>query len=71
MPLPAVVSVVDDDESVRLALDSLLRSNGYTVRLYANAQAFLSAVPEDTGSLICDIQMPGMSGLQMYEELNA
>ncbi|VVN32858.1 Response regulator protein TmoT [Pseudomonas fluorescens] len=72
MPHTAVVSVVDDDESVRIALDSLLRSNGYTVRVYANAEDFLTCDrPQDTGCLISDIQMPGMSGIQMYEALAA
>ncbi len=72
MSYTAVVSVVDDDESVRTALDSLLRSHGYTVRVYATAEAFLSSTaPQDTGCLISDIQMPGMSGIQMYEELSA
>lgn len=68
----AVISVVDDDESVRTALDSLLRSHGYTVRAYATAEAFLSSSgANETGCLISDIQMPGMSGIQMYNELSA
>ncbi len=72
MPQAAVVSVVDDDESVRNALDSLLRSNGYTVRTYADAETFLaSSGPHDTRCLISDIQMPGMSGTQLHDELSA
>ncbi len=72
MPQSAVISVVDDDESVRMALDSLLRSNGFTVRVYACAQAFLDSTgPQDTGCLISDIQMPGMSGIQMYDQISA
>jgi FixJ family two-component response regulator len=72
MSCTSIVSVVDDDESVRTALDSLLRSHGYTVRVYANAEAFLSSTgPQDTGCLISDIQMPGLSGIQMYDELSA
>lgn len=66
----AVISVVDDDESVRTALGSLLRSHGYTVRMYPDALTFLASTgPRDTSCLISDIQMPGMSGIQMYEEL--
>ena len=66
----ALVSVVDDDDSVRMALDSLLRSSGYTVQLYATAAAFLSSVaPQNTRCLLSDIQMPGLSGIQMYDEL--
>jgi len=72
MPQAAVVSVVDDDESLRNALDSLLRSNGYTVRTYADAETFLaSSGPHDTRCLISDIQMPGMSGTQLHDELSA
>lgn len=72
MPHSAVISVVDDDESVRMALDSLLRSSGFTVRVYATAEAFLGSTgPHETVCLISDIQMPGMSGVQMYDELSA
>ena len=66
----AIISVVDNDESVRMALDSLLRSSGYTVRTYAGAHDFLfSDGPRLTSCLISDIQMPDMDGIQMYEEL--
>ncbi|MHC8395301.1 response regulator transcription factor [Pseudomonas sp. LB3P93] len=72
MSQPFIISVVDDDESVRIALDSLLRSNGYTVRVYATAEAFLSSNgPQITSCLICDVQMPDLSGIQMYEQLSA
>jgi FixJ family two-component response regulator len=67
----AIISVVDNDESVRMALDSLLRSSGYTVRTFAGAHDFLfSDGPRLTACLISDIQMPDMDGLQMYEELS-
>ncbi|MDO7900061.1 response regulator transcription factor [Pseudomonas citrulli] len=72
MPDTAIISVIDDDESVRVALDGLLRSHGYSVRTYANAQAFLASDPlDDTACLISDIQMPGMTGIQMYDLLCA
>ncbi|MBV6826354.1 response regulator transcription factor [Pseudomonas sp. PD9R] len=66
----AIISVVDNDESVRMALDSLLRSSGYTVLTYAGAHEFLfSKGPGITDCLISDIQMPDMDGIQMYELL--
>ncbi|WP_210644637.1 response regulator [Pseudomonas sp. Tri1] len=66
------IAVVDDDESVRTALKSLLRSSGYHVRTYCSAMDFLDAnAPADTHCLISDIQMPGMSGLELHEQLGA
>lgn len=68
----AMIAVVDNDESVRMALDSLLRSSGYNVRTYAGAYEFLfSEGPTQTSCLISDIQMPGMDGIAMYEQLAA
>jgi FixJ family two-component response regulator len=68
----AMIAVVDNDESVRMALDSLLRSSGYTVRTYGGAHEFLfSDGPRMTSCLISDIQMPEMDGIRMYEELSA
>lgn len=65
-----VVSVVDDDESVRFALGSLVRSMGYDVRLYESAEAFLDCGRAgDTAFLVSDIRMPGMSGVEMHERL--
>ncbi|WP_025858192.1 response regulator transcription factor [Pseudomonas sp. CHM02] len=66
------VAIVDDDEAVRMALDGLLRANGYSVRLYANADTFLrSDGLLTTACLISDIQMPGLTGIQLYETLHA
>ncbi|NUU38755.1 response regulator transcription factor [Pseudomonas sp. C2B4] len=66
----AMIAVVDNDESVRMALDSLLRSSGYTVRTYGGAREFLfSDGPRMTSCLISDIQMPEMDGIRMYEKL--
>jgi FixJ family two-component response regulator len=67
-----MIAVVDNDESVRMALDSLLRSSGYRVRTYGGAKEFLFS--EDllvTFCLISDIQMPEMDGMSMYEQLAA
>jgi len=67
----AIISIIDDDESVRIALDGLLRSHGYRVRTYPGALAFLSSCElENTTCLISDIQMPGMTGIQMCDRLS-
>ncbi|MHC6225136.1 response regulator [Pseudomonas sp. X10] len=72
MPAPANISVVDDDEAMRIALNSLLRSHGYSVKTYDSAQDFLcSDGPGQTHCLVSDIQMPGMRGIEMYEALAA
>src|SRR5215467_12097119 len=60
----AVVHIVDDDESLRRAVDSLCRSVGFETRTYATAQAFLDAKRKDMpGCLVLDVRLPGMSGL--------
>ncbi|EZP25689.1 response regulator transcription factor [Pseudomonas sp. RIT288] len=67
-----VIAVVDDDEAIRSALESLLRASQYQVLGYPGGQAFLDAEgPAQTHCLISDIQMPGMSGLQLHETLCA
>jgi FixJ family two-component response regulator len=65
-----IASVIDDDESVRTAMSSLVRSLDWDVRLYASAEAFLeSGVASHIACIISDVQMPGMSGLDMYRHL--
>jgi FixJ family two-component response regulator len=67
-----MVAVVDDDDSFRAALQRLLRSAGFTVRSFASAEEFLaSGQLNETGCLITDIRMPGMSGLDLQTKLNA
>ena len=67
----ATVMVVDDDSGVRNAMRVLLRSVGLNCILYASAKEFLEAYqPSQTGCLVLDIRMPGMSGLELQEELN-
>ena len=67
-----MVAVVDDDESFRGALQRLLKSAGFPVQSFASAEAFLnSGRQRDTGCLITDIRMPGMSGLDLQAKLNA
>jgi FixJ family two-component response regulator len=64
------VSVIDDDESVRVATSSLLRSLGWEVSLYASAESFLeSGQIDDMDCVITDVQMPGMTGLQLQQRL--
>jgi FixJ family two-component response regulator len=66
------VSIVDDDESVRVALTSLLRSVGFDVYVFARAEDFLhSDYRHDTACLILDVRMPGMSGLELQRQLAA
>jgi FixJ family two-component response regulator len=67
-----LVSVVDDDESVRESLPDLLRELGYSVSVFRSAEGFLaSASIVETGCLILDIAMPGMTGLDLQRELAA
>ena len=64
------VSIVDDDESVREAIKSLLRSVGFAVEAFASGQEFLNSdYQHNTECLILDVRMPGMSGLQLHEQL--
>jgi FixJ family two-component response regulator len=67
-----MVVVVEDDESYRAAVQRLLKSAGLPVRSFASAEDFLkSGQQQETGCLIADIQMPGMSGLDLQAKLNA
>jgi FixJ family two-component response regulator len=66
----AVVFVVDDDPSMRRSLESLLRSVGHEVRLFASALEFMAAERDDApGCLLLDVRLPGMSGLAFQQEL--
>jgi FixJ family two-component response regulator len=66
----ALVSVVDDDESVRESLPDLLRQFGYASQAFSSAEAFLaSGLVSETSCLILDIAMPGMSGPDLQREL--
>ena len=67
-----MISIVDDDESVRAATKTLLRSVGYYVETFASAELFLdSGVLRETKCLILDIRMPGIDGLELQRRLNA
>lgn len=67
-----LISVVDDDEAMREALRLLMKSLGYTAEAFASAEDFLSSrqIP-GTSCLIADVQMPGMTGLELYHHLVA
>jgi FixJ family two-component response regulator len=65
-----VVSIVDDDESVRESLPDLLRELGFAARAFSSAAEFLSSsCVDETSCLVLDIAMPGMSGPELYQEL--
>ena len=69
---PATIAVVDDDASVRATTDSLVRSLGYIVHTFASAEDFLrSSHLSDTSCVIADVQMPGMSGVELQIHLLA
>jgi FixJ family two-component response regulator len=66
----SLISVVDDDESVRQALDGLLRSAGLRAVVFASAEAFLrSNARPSTVCLILDLRMPGMDGRELQQRL--
>ena len=66
------ISVVDDDASMREAIRGLMKSLGYTAEAFGSAEEFLSSreVPR-TSCLIADVQMPGMTGLELHRHLVA
>jgi FixJ family two-component response regulator len=67
-----LISVVDDDESMREAIKGLIKSLGYTVEAFASAEEFLnSRKVRRTACLVTDVQMPGMTGLELHRHLMA
>jgi FixJ family two-component response regulator len=65
-----VISIVDDDESVRTAIASFIRSLGYAVYTFVSAEEFLQSPHlKDTTCLISDVQMPAMSGIELQSQL--
>ncbi|MCB8883188.1 response regulator [Acidisoma cellulosilytica] len=66
MSLTEVISIVDDDEDVRSATRSLMRSHGFTAHAFASAEAFLnSPLLHETTCLITDVQMPDIGGFEL------
>jgi two-component system response regulator FixJ len=67
-----IVSIVDDDESLRRSLRNLLGSVGFRVETFASAEAFLeSDHQEQTGCLVLDLRMPGMDGFDLLRHLSS
>lgn len=72
VPMKPLIAIVDDDESVRLALRGLIRSVGLDVQLFESAADFLaSADIQRLGCLILDVNMPKMSGLALHRQIVA
>jgi len=67
-----LISVVDDDDSVRESLRGLIRSVGFAVKVFASAEEFLNSDHlRNTDCLILDVRMPGMNGLELQRQLAA
>ena len=67
-----LISIVDDDDSVRVALKSLIDSVGFRAEVFCSGEEFLnSPYVSQTDCLIADIRIPGMSGLELQDRLNA
>jgi len=72
IPRTPLISIVDDDESVRQALKSLLDSVGFHAETFASGEEFLnSRYLSETDCLIADVRMQGMSGLELQDRLKA
>jgi FixJ family two-component response regulator len=70
MAQESTVFIVDDDEAVRRAVTRSLTLRGYRVEAFSSAESFLSQYSnDDTGCLVLDVRMPGMSGVQLQQEL--
>ena len=71
--MSAVVHVVDDDGSFRTSTGRLLRACGYAVESYESAEQLLKRLPDNTGvgCILLDIRIPGLSGLELQDRLNA
>ena len=72
LSISLIISIVDDDESIRVAAGDLVTSLGFVALTFASAEAFLqSGDATRTSCLITDIQLPGMSGLDLQDRLRA
>lgn len=67
-----LVHIVDDDDAIRRSVSFALKTSGYHVRVYESGNEILKAAPElEKGSILLDIRMPGMDGLEVQEALKA
>ena len=65
-----IIHVVDDDEALRDSMTWMLEGNNYKVATYESAEAFLRVIsPAMAGCVVLDVRMPGMNGLELFEEL--
>lgn len=72
MPMEPLISIVDDDQAVREALQRMLRAYGFATAVFASAEQFLiSDQPYRASCLILDIRMPGMTGMALHHHLIA
>jgi FixJ family two-component response regulator len=72
MPGVPLISIVDDDDSLRNSLDNLIRSVGFHAQGFSSAEAFLSSnQAHDTACLILDMRLPGMNGLELQRQIVA
>ena len=68
MPGVPLISIVDDDDSLRNSLDNLLRSIGFRAQGFASAEAFLNSnQPQVTACMILDVRLPAMNGLELQQ----
>lgn len=72
MPEGPLIAVVDDDMSIRSAMQDLLRAAGFSSVAFSNATSFLDSAQRDSITcLVADMRMPGMSGIELHEHLAA
>lgn len=72
MPAPPMISIIDDDVSVRTATDNLLKSLGYSIFSFESAEEFLQSKRlDETSCVIADINMPGINGVELLLRVRA
>jgi FixJ family two-component response regulator len=68
--MPRFVALIDDDNSVRESLESLIRSAGFAVRAFYSAEQFLNSPHfQETSCLVLDVRMPGMNGTDLHRRM--